>query len=97
MFRSTYTLSLPILIVLLLGPVHPALGQEPLPAPEKGCSQGVVFVLEGSGRVRLMADDLTRAVAEACLPLDVKEFNWSHGTCRVLADLRDESHHGEGP
>jgi hypothetical protein len=62
-------------------------------APEENVAPGIVFVLDGSGRLRLMADDLSTAVAEACLPLEVQEFNWSYGYCRVFCDLRNEGNH----
>ncbi len=58
-----------------------------------GPPRGVVFVLDGSGRLRLMAEDLACAVAEAGLLLEVREFNWSYGDYRIFADLRSESNH----
>ncbi|MCS7045689.1 MAG: alpha/beta hydrolase [Gemmataceae bacterium] len=66
---------------------------EPLAAPSKTVGRGVVFVLDGSGRIRLMTDDLQAAVAHAGLSLEVREFDWSHGVGRVFADLRNRWHH----
>jgi hypothetical protein len=61
-------------------PVHPV-------------SRGIVFVLDGSGRLQLMAKDLRCVVEEAGLSLAVEEFNWSYGNYRVLSDLRIHSNH----
>jgi len=59
-------------------PHHPSCRTNERPArrrtaPGTGGAKGVVFVLDGSGRLRLMADDLASVVAEAGLPLDVRE------------------------
>jgi len=46
-----------------------------------------------------MADDLASVVAEAGLPLDVREVNWSHGACHIFTDLLGGKNHrstGEG-
>jgi len=80
-----------VLVTPLLVWVATAEGQET--APPATAPRGVVFVLDGSGRLRLMAQDLGAAVADAGLPLDVREFNWSHGSGRVLSDLRGRSNH----
>jgi hypothetical protein len=75
----------------------PRIHSEEPAKPDKGTCLGIVFVLDGSGRLRLMADDLACVVAEACLPLDVQEYNWSHGCGRIVADLRSKcNHHSQG-
>jgi pimeloyl-ACP methyl ester carboxylesterase len=80
-----------ILAAFLLLSVGIAPGQEARPAAT--VSTGVVFVLDGSGRLRAMAQDLGTAVAEAGLPLEVRDFNWSYGSGRVLLDLRGRANH----
>ncbi len=72
------------LVVVATSSTH---GEAPPPRPVD-CTKGVVFVVDGSGRLRLMTRDLGCVVAEAGLPLEVTEFNWSHGNYRWLADLR---------
>jgi pimeloyl-ACP methyl ester carboxylesterase len=53
---------------------------------------GVVFSVDGSGRLREMGDDLRQAVADAHLPLRVETFAWSHGAGRIFADLHGSEH-----
>jgi hypothetical protein len=82
-----------ILASLLLLSVPIAQAQEhPSSPPPAHAVHGVVFVLDGSGRLHLMAEDLAKA-AEACLPLDVREVNWSHGFCRIFSDLKRQTNH----
>jgi len=69
---------------------HAAPAQDPGTAPP---SCGVVFVADGSGRLRNLSADLAQAVGDAGLPLQVRSFNWSHGTGRVFLDLRGRAHH----
>jgi len=84
-----------ILALVLIAPT--VLAHAPDKPPPHGTGKGVVFVLDGSGRLRLMADDLAQAVAEAGLPLDVREVNWSHGYPLWLCDLRHTgNHHSQG-
>jgi len=72
--------------------VPAAHGQEPSPTPTNA-GRGIVYVVDGSGRLRLMANDLATTVREAGLPLEVQEFNWSYGTYRWVSDLRSRSNH----
>ena len=61
------------------------------------CIRGVVFVVDGAGGFGATFDALARAVDEAALPLQVEEFEWTHGRGRVLADQTDAEHsHREG-
>ena len=74
--------------------VPAAQGQEPAPGPQPAnVGKGIVYVVDGSGRLRLMANDLATTVREAGLPLEVQEFNWSYGTYRWVSDLRSRSNH----
>ncbi len=91
MCRMPLTAFSPVLVLLLLTEVAP--GQEP--HPQQGPPLGIVLVLDGSGRLRLMTDDLATVVSEACLPLEVSEFNWSKGAGRIFCDLRSWTRHCE--
>ncbi len=51
-----------------------------------------MFVADGSGNLRGTYDGLTKAVADCGLPLCVERVDWSHGTCRIFADLHRRSH-----
>jgi pimeloyl-ACP methyl ester carboxylesterase len=80
-----------ILTLLLLSAAH-TLADSPHPIASPS-PEGVVFAVDGSGCLREMGCDLTRAVADAGLPLCVETFTWSHGRGRVLSDLRHRSRH----
>jgi pimeloyl-ACP methyl ester carboxylesterase len=55
--------------------------------------QGVVFVANGSGDFRSVSTNLSRAVAEAGLPLEIETAVWSHGYGRYIADHVDHENH----
>jgi hypothetical protein len=57
-----------------------------------GCRPGVVFVADGSGNLHGAYDGLVQIVAECGLPLCVERVDWSHGKCRILADLHSHCH-----
>jgi pimeloyl-ACP methyl ester carboxylesterase len=57
------------------------------------CPVGVAFVADGSGNLHGTFDSLTKAVADAKLPLCVERVDWSHGSCRIFTDLHGRSHH----
>jgi pimeloyl-ACP methyl ester carboxylesterase len=56
------------------------------------CPVGVVFVADGSGNLHRTFDSLTKAIADAKLPLCVERVDWSHGSCRIFSDLHGHSH-----
>ena len=62
-----------------------------IPRPDPAC--GVVFAVDGSAGLRHIGDDLREAVCQAHLSLEVRDFPWSNGNGRVLADLRWREHH----
>src|SRR5947209_9125219 len=55
----------------------------PLPAER---AAGVVFCADGAGGLSGTTGVFRDAVAEARLPLRVELVEWSHGSCRFLAD-----------
>jgi hypothetical protein len=94
MLRSPLARFSPVIILLFLA-AGAARAQDSPPAQlvQPPVERGIVYVLDGSGRLRLMAEDLARVAAEANLPLEVAEFNWSHGDGRIFFDLRSRSNH----
>lgn len=76
---------------LLSSIATPAFADHVAPAPP--CAPGVIFAVDGSGCLRDMSPALSDAVSQACLPLRVIPFHWSHGPGRVFADLRNQGHH----
>jgi hypothetical protein len=54
--------------------------------------QGVVFVADGSGDLRQVADALTNVVLEDHIPLCVQRVQWTHGKGAVFLDLYDQAH-----
>jgi pimeloyl-ACP methyl ester carboxylesterase len=54
--------------------------------------RGIVFSIDGAGGFGATSNALRRATEEACMPLAVDTFDWSHGYCRVLADQMDYCH-----
>src|SRR5262249_3071665 len=76
------------LLVCITVSGRPVRGDQP-PVKESK-EQGVVFVMNGAGRLQGTSAALQRVVAEAGLPLAVVTVEWSHG--RLLADQTDWRH-----
>ncbi len=60
--------------------------------PPRPADEQVVFVVDGSGLLREIGDDLRQAITDAQQPLATETFTWSHGAYRVLADLHDHDY-----
>lgn len=85
-----------ILIVFLAVPLLLGRGLEVLaqgrsspPRPEK---RGVVFVVGGVGGWDVLGCSAQVAFRKAGLPLEVRDFVWTHGFGQVLKDLQDTRH-----
>jgi hypothetical protein len=69
------------------------IGSSQAQAPRaKPASEGIVFIVDGSARLRSFGEDLHQAVNDAQLALEVESFDWSHGMGRVLSDLHGHDH-----
>jgi pimeloyl-ACP methyl ester carboxylesterase len=53
---------------------------------------GVVFVVGGIGGLDPVQASAPAALSWAGLPHEVRVFEWTHGKCRLLRDLRDTRH-----
>jgi pimeloyl-ACP methyl ester carboxylesterase len=47
---------------------------------------GVVFVANGSGDFHTVTDNLAEVVSQACVPVEIQTFTWSHGYGRYVYD-----------
>src|SRR5262249_38387642 len=56
-------------------------------------SSAMVFVADGSGDLRQVADGLTNVAQETKAPLRVQRVQWSHGKGAIFKDLYDADHH----
>ena len=70
-----------LLILLLTPPTH---------ANEK--KPGVVFVVGGAGAIMNLASPIKWSLRQVNNPLQVREFDWSHGTGRIVRDIQDTRH-----
>lgn len=78
------------LVIGLLLTGRPAWGDEPHHPIKELDQSGVVFAINGSGTLEITSTALERAVAKACLPLEVVTVEWSQGS--VVADHTDWQH-----
>lgn len=69
-----------LLILLFITPTH---------AGEK---TGVVFVVGGAGAIMNLASPIKWSLKQTNNPLQVREFDWSHGTGRIVRDIQDTRH-----
>jgi len=78
------------LMVCIAWTGHQARGDQPQPPAQEPEKAGVVFAVNGSGSLHFTSTALERAVADACLPLEVVVVEWSQGS--VVADHTDWEH-----
>lgn len=57
-----------------------------------GDPPGVVFVAGGAGSIANLAGILRWSLRQANSPLEVRDFDWSHGKGRVVRDIQDIRH-----
>lgn len=76
-----YRLSLTLLLVLLNTLTLHA-----------GDPPGVVFVAGGAGSIANLAGILRWSLRQVNSPLEVRDFDWSHGKGRVVRDIQDIRH-----
>ncbi len=69
-----------LLILLLATPTH---------ASEK---PGVVFVVGGAGAIMNLASPIKWSLKQMSNPLEVREFDWSHGKGCIVRDIQDTRH-----
>lgn len=55
-------------------------------------SRKVLLLLDGVGALGLLPFSMKMAVEQNRLPYEVRNYVWTHGKGRMLADLRDKSH-----
>lgn len=55
-------------------------------------AEKVLLILDGVGALGLLPLSMKMAVEQNRLPYEVRNYVWTHGKGRMLADLRDKSH-----
>ncbi|MFT3880569.1 MAG: alpha/beta hydrolase [Gemmatales bacterium] len=57
-----------------------------------GDAPGVVFVAGGAGSITNLAGIMKWSLRQADSPLEVRDFDWSHGKGRIIRDIQDIRH-----
>jgi pimeloyl-ACP methyl ester carboxylesterase len=92
-----YRLFFPGMLLLLAGcraPEHTSESYR-IPLPPGPVPTAVVFVANGAGDFRTLSRNLSKAVAETGMPLQVETFVWSRGYRRYVLDQVDHENHLE--
>lgn len=54
--------------------------------------RGILFVVEGAGGFDAALRSVLQTAAEMQLPIEVRNFRWTHGFCRVASDQMHSAH-----
>lgn len=90
-YHAKTILSSLVLLTILTSPGCAHVPQQHIAVATPGTD--VVFSVDGSACLHGMAPDLSRAARARCPSLRVEAFHWSHGPCRVFADLHGQGRH----
>lgn len=88
--RRRKSIVLLLLACLLLERPAVLLSQPALPAPS--AEAGLIITVEGIGGLDVIGINAVSAFRKAGLKHEVRRFNWTHGTGRLLMDLQDTQH-----